>query len=73
MQDNSLLQLIEEEMKAWEAAMPFVQLFDARTATAEQWKTVSLSRMLAPEVLGSTHQSVAHTAAGLQSASRQSY
>ena len=50
MQDDSLLQLIEEEMKAWEAAMPFVQLFDASTATAEQWKTVSLSRMMAPEV-----------------------
>ena len=52
MQDDRLLQLIEEEVKVWEAAMPFVQLFDASTATAEQWKTVSLCRMLAPEVLG---------------------
>ena len=40
MQDDRLLQLIEEEVKVCEAAMPFVQLFDASTATAEQWKTV---------------------------------
>ena len=72
MQDDRLLQLIEEEVKAWEAAMPFVQLFDASTATAEQWKTVSLCRMLAPDVLDSSPLYVAHAAAGVQSTSRQS-
>ena len=65
MQDDRLLQLIEAEVKAWEAAMPFVQLFDASSATAEQWKTVSLRRVLVPEALDSSYLCVEHTAAGV--------